>query len=311
LWLSSVTRAQAGDYRVKIRNPFGTVLSTAARLEVLAPPSIVAGPLSQVLEPGQTLVLSVVASGDEALQYQWLLNGTTLERETDPTLRIDNAQWEHSGSYSVVVANPVGAVESNPAEVQVGIALLGLTDAFDDRPAYVGLTGIGRGSTVGATREPGEPEHGDWLEGASVWLGWQAPADGILHVSTRGSGFDTLNGIYTGERVEELALVAWDDDSGPHLTSYLAVKVTAGTVYNFVVDGYAGQQGSVVLAWILEVTDERLPVIVSGPDSVTVGLGDSAVFEVQALPAEVVEWVNPAPSDNRPRFYRARLRTGH
>jgi hypothetical protein len=52
------------------------------------------------------------------------------------------------------------------------------------------------GSTVGASREPGEVSMTGSSAAASIWYTYTAPSDGTLALSTAGSSFDTLLGLY-------------------------------------------------------------------------------------------------------------------
>ena len=48
--------------------------------------------------------------------------------------------------------------------------------------------------------------------GHSAWWSWTAPANGTAIVSTLGSDFDTLLGIYTGSNIAALTLIGDNDD---------------------------------------------------------------------------------------------------
>jgi hypothetical protein len=71
------------------------------------------------------------------------------------------------------------------------VALLGQSafaappnDNFADAAELGGLPAEATGSTVDATREPGEPNHSGQGEGQSIWFKWRAPADrGVTLVS--------------------------------------------------------------------------------------------------------------------------------
>src|SRR5262249_37490021 len=52
--------------------------------------------------------------------------------------------------------------------------------------------------TTDSSAELGEPVHCGVIGGASRWYSYLAPTDGILTVSTEGSGFDTILAVYTG-----------------------------------------------------------------------------------------------------------------
>src|SRR5439155_23403595 len=104
-------------------------------------------------------------------------------------------------------------------------------------------------SSAGATKEPNEPLHAGNAGGASVWWTWTAPSNGTYTITTRGSSFDTLLGIYNGTVLAGLATVAANDD-GPNMGSASLVSFTAiaGTAYQVAVDGYNGASGNIVLS---------------------------------------------------------------
>ena len=79
----------------------------------------------------------------------------------------------------------------------------------------------------------------------SIWWSWAAPKGGSVTVSTVGSSFDTVLGIYTGSAVNALTLVASNDDSGGNGTSLLTFNATSGVVYRIRVDGYSGSFGTI------------------------------------------------------------------
>jgi hypothetical protein len=79
-----------------------------------------------------------------------------------------------------------------------------------------GCSGSALGTNLGANKESGEPSHSPDgnLGGASVWYRWQAPGSGNVTMTTAGSNFDTLLGIYTGNSVGALTLIGRNDDVG-------------------------------------------------------------------------------------------------
>lgn len=88
LTLSAVTEAYHNrKYRVIATNAYGSVTSAACTLSVttannsqVVAPSIVTPPASQTITQGTTTTLTVAASGDAPLSYQWEYstdNGTT------------------------------------------------------------------------------------------------------------------------------------------------------------------------------------------------------------------------------------------
>lgn len=140
LLLSRVQPDQAGRYSVRVRNSAGTVTSTEATLTVeqnTSPPVITRQPFSRNVEPGSTLVFSVVATGAPPLFYQWQFNELPLPAATNSVLSIPNAQAAHAGSYSVVVSNDYGFAVSDEAILTVTNAFVGGTIHFANRAGSV------------------------------------------------------------------------------------------------------------------------------------------------------------------------------
>jgi hypothetical protein len=117
---------QAGDYRVEIRNAFGTVLSATAVLTVRDAPLIVSQPQSQTVAVGDTVTFSVTADGAQPFTYQWSKNGAAIAGATGPTLTLNNVTLGDAGSYAVRVSNFAGAATSANAVLTVLEAIPGL-----------------------------------------------------------------------------------------------------------------------------------------------------------------------------------------
>jgi serine protease AprX len=127
-------------------------------------------------------------------------------------------------------------------------------DSFASAIALAGASGVVEGTTLGATKEPGEPSHAGNVGGASVWYRWTAPASGTATLETVGSSFDTLLAVYHGGAVSSLTQVAANDDvSSSVRTSRVTFAAEAGTTYLIAVDGYKGTgaaaTGAVKLTW--------------------------------------------------------------
>jgi len=122
-------------------------------------------------------------------------------------------------------------------------------DMFANRIVIVGTNIVVTGNNVAATRETGEPYHAGNRGGASVWWSWQATTNGVATISTYGSSFDTILGVYTGSSVSQLTTIASnDDDPDGDLTSAVAFDVAPNQVYQIAVDGYDGDSGDVTLS---------------------------------------------------------------
>lgn len=87
------------------------------------------------------------------------------------------------------------------------------------------------GSNVAATKQTGEPNHGGFPGGASVWYSWVAPVTGTMRMDACDSDFFPLFAVYTGNAVNSLTPVAGSGTCG---AQFNAVQ---GTTYRIAVDG--------------------------------------------------------------------------
>ena len=123
-------------------------------------------------------------------------------------------------------------------------------DLFANATLLSGLSGTAAGNNSRSSKEQGEPAHAGNEGGKSIWWKWQAPSHGVLFLSTAGSTFDTLLGLYSGDRVTNLIEVASSDDTaGGQSFSELIVAVQANQLYRIAVDGFASQSGEVRLLY--------------------------------------------------------------
>jgi outer membrane protein assembly factor BamB len=124
-------------------------------------------------------------------------------------------------------------------------------DNFANAIALQTNSGSLTGSSVNATREPGEPNHAAFMGDKSVWYSWVSPLNGQITIDTIGSNYDTTLGVYTGSAVNQLVSVAQNDDivSGTNRNSRVEFNVTAGTTYRIAIDGWNGEYGSVSINW--------------------------------------------------------------
>ncbi len=68
--------------------------------------------LSQVVDAGSAVSLSVTVSGTNACSYRWLFNGNTIGGATTRQLTFSAAQTNYAGNYVCVVTNAAGSVTS-------------------------------------------------------------------------------------------------------------------------------------------------------------------------------------------------------
>jgi secreted trypsin-like serine protease len=122
---------------------------------------------------------------------------------------------------------------------------------FANRRTITGANATVIGSSIGATRETGEPNVRGVSGGKSVWWTWTPQVNGTVTVSTTGSNYDTTLGIYRGSAVSKLTHVRSNDDenlAGGIYTSKVSFDAVAGQAYQILVDGYNGDSGSIRLS---------------------------------------------------------------
>jgi len=152
-----------------------------------------------------------------------------------------------------VAGNSYGSFGGQP---QIGKTDLCLTrfrgplppnDNFADAIQIFGDTASVFGTNVNASSETDEPAHAGSAPNHSVWWKWTAPDNGELTVGTFGSDFDTVLAIYTGSYVDNLDLIAENDDVPPFGISGLTTNVMFGYQYKIAVDGGGGESGIIKL----------------------------------------------------------------
>ena len=85
-------------------------------------------------------------------------------------------------------------------------------DNFANRLALIGANITTNANNLYATSEPDEPRPSNLAGDRSVWWTWTASRDGVLTVSTAGSDFDTVLGVFTGNSLSNLSLAAFNDN---------------------------------------------------------------------------------------------------
>lgn len=117
----SVAPSDAGSYTCVVSGEGGTsVTSDAATVTVNALPVITQQPNNQDITEGDTLTLSVVATG--ATGYQWKKGEEDIPDATTATYTKEGATTADAGSYTCVVTGAGGSVTSNAATVTVNPA---------------------------------------------------------------------------------------------------------------------------------------------------------------------------------------------
>lgn len=128
----TITPVGAGAGTITVRagdvnnNSVSATFDVTVRLSDSSAPTISAAPASQTVASGATVVFSVRAAGEPAPTYQWRYTATpgvgtpaNIPGATAATYVVAEAASSSQGSYSVVVANSLGSVQSSAATLTV------------------------------------------------------------------------------------------------------------------------------------------------------------------------------------------------
>ena len=120
--LASVSDADTGGYSVIVSNAFGSVTSLVAGLNVidpLIPLTIVTQPVSGTNIAGATAILTISATGNPPLSYQWLKNSIPINGATNAILSLAGVADADVAVYQVIVSDASGSIDSSPAALTV------------------------------------------------------------------------------------------------------------------------------------------------------------------------------------------------
>jgi hypothetical protein len=122
--LAAAIEADAASYDVVVSNVAGNATSAVATLTVTGTggttPSITAQPQPLIVDATQGASFTVSASGSAPLAYHWYKNDAGIAGAPDAgTFAIPSAAATDMGSYSVVVSNGAGSVQSQQAALTV------------------------------------------------------------------------------------------------------------------------------------------------------------------------------------------------
>ncbi len=92
---------------------------SAGKCTAPSQPVVIVPPRSTSAEPGETIQLSVAASGTAPLSYLWRFGESDLPTATSTSLSLTNVQPGQAGEYRVVVTNDYGSVTSVVALISV------------------------------------------------------------------------------------------------------------------------------------------------------------------------------------------------
>ncbi|HEX4304565.1 MAG TPA: hypothetical protein VHZ54_00875 [Solirubrobacterales bacterium] len=160
-----------------------------------------------------------------------------------------------------------GGLDPATGAPTTGVAQLDLrrfpaNDDFEDAVDLGDWTSVGSASetgNLGATKQPGEPDHDGDPGGSSVWFTWTAPATGEAQIAACYATFTPLLAAYTGTDVAALTPVAAAAGEpgvgcglGPSGAGQLNFHAVAGTRYDLAVDGRGGASGTFDLSLAMD-----------------------------------------------------------
>jgi hypothetical protein len=132
-------------------------------------------------------------------------------------------------------------------------------------------------STEGS--EPGSMSHTGWMK-------FVAPATGLYKIATTGSDFDTLLALYTGTALNNLVLVASDDNSGGGTTSRIVANLSVGTTYYVQAGAQAAGTGGNLSFIFGLLAQDRLAAVAA--EALTLSASASVNRQLAATSTEVI-----------------------
>ena len=195
---------------------FGDETALQASIDLTPPPvdmspRILTDPISQDLFISDTLNLSVSASGEEPLSYQWQRDGVDIPGATEPTFTIDSLVAEDAGSYVAVVTNNFGSTPSAAAVITLEV----LRPTVITQPIAQTLA-IGDTLTLSITVEGSEPITFQWLQDLAPIIGANESTYTVASVTIEDAGeYECEVENSAGEDLSEFVVVEVRDNVAP------------------------------------------------------------------------------------------------
>lgn len=117
--IAAITPAHAGAYSVEVTNVCASVTSESATLTVDVGPTITQHPTAPELCVGESVTLTVVATGTEPFTYQWYKDDVPIGGAVEAEFTIDSLSTDDTGDYHAVVTNLCDQAASDAASVVV------------------------------------------------------------------------------------------------------------------------------------------------------------------------------------------------
>lgn len=118
----STSLSDAGTYDVVLTNSEGSITSSPATLSVIpdiSPIIINQQPQHTTINEGETTSLTVFASGDGTINYEWFKDGSPIANSNNATLTIISGQLIDQGNYRVIISNEISTESSQTAYLTI------------------------------------------------------------------------------------------------------------------------------------------------------------------------------------------------
>lgn len=203
-------------------------------------PPVIISPTNHYATSGVPVQISIlVDNGPCTFSAINLPSSLTLDEDTgdiNGTITFANTY-----EFSVTAQNDIG---SNTVFMNLFVAEAPPppNNDFADAELLAGVPVMVIGTTAGADREPGEPQHAGMSSFKSVWYRWTAPSGGVAAI--RGMGYSAGIAVYTGSTLNALSeqssfygynpLTCFQIEAGQEY--FIAVETFTDTPFIFVLD---------------------------------------------------------------------------
>jgi hypothetical protein len=243
LRLTNVSLDKAGDYHVVVSNPVGSATSADATLTVEQVPT----PTITTVTPTRGPIGTKIVIFGSQLRF---VRSVTINNLAMPFVVINNGELmatiPSGATTGLIRVRSLGGIAASSSSFQ--IISDPINDNFQDSMILTGTIQNTRVDTEDYTSQIGEPNHAGFFASHSAWYRWIAPTTGLYEIRTRTTTFDTILAIYTGNSIESLLLMAFNDDGYAfRFDSLISFSATKGVPYRIALDGYAGQSGRATL----------------------------------------------------------------
>ena len=278
LMVTNAQLADAGNYAVRVFNPFGTQTSSNALLTVGILPSVTTQPTNVAVAVGGDAVFSITAAGTAPLTFQWTFNGTNIVNATNSTLVLTNVQTTNAGEYAVQVSNAFGTDQSSNAVLDVlpvctppPSGIVGWWGA--DGSAADSVTGMA-GSMTNVTFVPGKVDLAFQLSGTNSAVNLGDPSSLKFTNSFSIEAWIWINNLPSAQQGQ--AQIFFRGQSDPCLDPYFLSLTTDGTLRFHIADGSEAPCGVdaytapvatgqwLHVAAVLDTTNETMSVFLNG-----------------------------------------------